>query len=842
MSGDPVERARAFFAEEERPGRPRHGKYELVREAGRGGMAVVWEAWDPDLKRRVALKILAGGSLERLRREAEAAARLRHPGVVTVHEVGPDYLAMDFVEGRTFAEAAAGMPTSRKLEVLERAAEAVAHAHAQGVVHRDLKPQNLLVAADGRVVLTDFGLARVEGAESLTRTGAVVGTPHYMAPEQVRGEAGRIGPATDVWALGVMLYEAVSGRKPFDGPTPLAIHDAIVRSEPGALGGEAGSVAAKALEKDPGRRYADAGAFLADLRSLRSGSRVEARSSNAGRWLRRHALSFFLMVASMAIVAAIVVVAFWVDGERRRVLEALRTQAKISLDAALALRRAGANEKMRQFLPPMEAAFEEVVRRVPDSAEAWWLMGRMYRALMDLPKALRCQKEALRVAGNYAPARYELAVIQASEEARRIKVTLDGTMGEPQTAVDVMDRPGDQVLGHVLSFLQGVEGGTSEHQVAEALVEFKGSGRTAEAKRLLEEVLKSDPGHQDARVALAWVIQSEMLPGVEEREKRWKEAEAVYTAGLDRDRGFVPHWMARGQLRFSRGSARRHRGLDPRVDYEGAEADFGAASSLLPDDVEALTWRGQIRVYAGIWAMEQGRNPLDRFDAADDDFQESLRRKGDFSRAALWRGNGWFYRGVWLASHGSDPIPAFKEAERWLDAAVKLPSSDRIEARWRGRLRAQMGAALSRKGEDPTEVFASAERDFSPIPWVMGLDKHIGQRDPWHLTWWSTVHSERARWLTGKGEDASSEIVKARELLDTTLTLNPYFGEALRHRAMLGYQEGEMRAMKGDLKGAALLFARAAADFEAALAVNGNFRYQVGDLDARARKKADELR
>ncbi|HXG61588.1 MAG TPA: serine/threonine-protein kinase, partial [Planctomycetota bacterium] len=287
MNPDSWDRVRRFFSEEEDVPEGR-GRYEIVREIGRGGMSVVYEARDRRLGRRVALKVLREVGPERVRREAEAAARLRHPNVVAVHEVGPDYIVMDLVAGRTLAEAMPELDRGERLRILEAVAAAVAHAHAHGVVHRDLKPANVLLEPDGRVVLTDFGLARLVGGEDLTRTGAVVGTPHYMAPELVRGEGHRAGPAADVWSLGVMLYEALSGRRPFDGATPLAIYERIVHADPEPLPGDFGAIAARALEKDPARRYPDAGAMAEDLRRARAGEPIRARRVGPlGRLWRR---------------------------------------------------------------------------------------------------------------------------------------------------------------------------------------------------------------------------------------------------------------------------------------------------------------------------------------------------------------------------------------------------------------------------------------------------------------------------------------------------------------------------------------------------------------------------
>ncbi len=274
----------------------RMGRYELRRTIARGGSSVVWEAHDPTLDRPVAIKVLRAGNVERLLQEAKAVARLRHPGIVAVYEVGPDYIVMDLVRGRTLAAALPDLDLDARLDVLQAVAATVAYAHGQGVTHRDLKPANIMIADDGRVLLTDFGLAKIADGEDLTMTGAVLGTPEYMAPEQVRGKG--FGPTVDVWALGVLLYQAAAGRLPFSGTTSLETYDLIVRRDPRSLAGRLGAVALKALEKDVGRRYAGAAEFGDDLARARRGERVHA--SRLGRNLRRWAVPG---VAALAVVA-----------------------------------------------------------------------------------------------------------------------------------------------------------------------------------------------------------------------------------------------------------------------------------------------------------------------------------------------------------------------------------------------------------------------------------------------------------------------------------------------------------------------------------------------------------
>ncbi len=261
----------------------RIGKYDVVRVIARGGTAVVYEAFDPDLGRKVAIKALRDGTVDRLRLEATAAARLHHPNIVTVHEVGPDFIVMDYIHGRTLAAAMPLLPLQERVRLIATVARAVDHAHCQGVVHRDLKPGNILIQTDGRAVLTDFGLAKLTDGEDLTVTGGIMGTPQYMAPEQVRGRG--FGTSVDVWALGVMLYLAVSGRHPFDSESVLDIYDQITRREPTPLRGPLGAICGKAMEKEPRRRYPHAAALADDLDRYLRGQAVQA--SQLWRRVRR---------------------------------------------------------------------------------------------------------------------------------------------------------------------------------------------------------------------------------------------------------------------------------------------------------------------------------------------------------------------------------------------------------------------------------------------------------------------------------------------------------------------------------------------------------------------------
>jgi serine/threonine-protein kinase len=295
---------------------------------GHGGMGVVYRAWHLRLHRPVALKMLLAGAhapsaeRERLLREAEAVAGLSHPNIVQVYEVGDvdgrPYFTMEFVEGGSLAQRLAGtpQPADQAAALVATIAEAIQVAHQSGIVHRDLKPGNILLTKDGTPKVTDFGLARrLEGGGGLTLSGAPVGTPSYMAPEQARGDKGAIGPASDVYALGAILYECLTGRPPFRSETAAATLQQVLTEEPvpparlnPRVPRDLQTICLKCLGKEPKRRYASAAALAEDLRRFERGEPITARPVGAaellGIWVRRRPATAGMLAAGVLLVAA----------------------------------------------------------------------------------------------------------------------------------------------------------------------------------------------------------------------------------------------------------------------------------------------------------------------------------------------------------------------------------------------------------------------------------------------------------------------------------------------------------------------------------------------------------
>ena len=294
------------------------GDYELLEQIGRGGQGVVFRARQKSLNRTVALKVISLGQwaskahLKRFRLEAEAAARLEHPGIVPIHEVGERdgscYFSMKFIEGGQLDEVVRRepMPIRRAVELIAKVARTVHYAHEHGILHRDMKPGNILLDAKGEPHLTDFGLARlVETESSVTHTLDVLGTPSYMAPEQAVGNNTPVTGATDVYGLGAVLYQLLTGQPPFAGGTTYETIKLLLDTEPRQprllnpkIDRDLSTICLKCLEKDPKRRYSSALALAEDLERWLKHEPILARHTGifarGRKWVRRNPTSALL--------------------------------------------------------------------------------------------------------------------------------------------------------------------------------------------------------------------------------------------------------------------------------------------------------------------------------------------------------------------------------------------------------------------------------------------------------------------------------------------------------------------------------------------------------------------
>ncbi len=310
------------------------GEYEIISEVARGAMGIVYRARHKRLDRVVALKVLLSGEhaseaeIRRFTREAQALARLRHPNIVPIYDIGEvggrHYFTMDFVEGTTLSKVLGErqLTVTESLGIIEQIADAASAAHGRGVIHRDVKPSNIMLDPEGGVHIMDFGLSKSTAADSKhTRDGTTIGTPAYMSPEQAKGEISRVDERSDIYSIGAVLYEMLAGRPPFGGTNLLEIVLAVINEDPPRLRAvnprvprELEIVVQKAMEKSPERRYRTAAELRDEVRRYRSGEPIRARP--AGFWylafkrVRKH-WAMMTVAASVIALAALSVAGFF---------------------------------------------------------------------------------------------------------------------------------------------------------------------------------------------------------------------------------------------------------------------------------------------------------------------------------------------------------------------------------------------------------------------------------------------------------------------------------------------------------------------------------------------------
>lgn len=413
------------------------GRFELHEVLGRGGFGVVYRASDRLLDRHVALKIplfatTERGKAQRFLNEAKAAARLRHPNIVAVYEGGEVdgrlYLAAEYVKGETLAQRMKNSRPSLAQAVawVKDLAGALAYAHAQGIVHRDIKPHNVMIGANGRPQIMDFGLARrLDDDSKMTREGALLGTPAYMAPEQARGEIEKVGPHSDQYSLGAVLYELITGQKPFDGPPAVVIAKAASEEPPAPrtinseIPLDLEAICQKAMEKDTARRYENLIALAADLAHWEQGEPTAARPLTAiqrtRHWVRRSP-AFATLVLTVAVLLVLAATGSGVGAF-------LLSQSNDELESALA----GAQEQSQKAAAEAEKAAratKDVEKRTEEAdaetKRAELAQSENEKALADLEAAMERRTTVEKELASVGAER-EKAAEKSTESKARLK-------------------------------------------------------------------------------------------------------------------------------------------------------------------------------------------------------------------------------------------------------------------------------------------------------------------------------------------------------------------------------------------------------------------------------------
>ena len=815
-------------------------------------MGVVWKALDTDLQRFVCIKLIrqeeAGGhhALERFLREARLAARLRHPHIIPVHEVGEvdgkHFLAMDYIDGRCLSslfdetrEAKLGghrdghARLRDEVRILADVADAVAYAHGQGVVHRDLKPGNVLLDKSDHAWVIDFGLAKEtslgeEGRarlRTLTMTGQVMGTPAYMSPEQAAGRAAEMGPATDIYALGVMLYEALTGGLPFERGDLLEILKAVIREEPQSprrrnahAPAELEAVCLKAMEKERGRRYASAAEVAEELRRWLRGEPVAARrpgvAYRAWRWAARRRRAVVPVAVAVVSLAAL---GIWGGFSRAKAREdaAARTAAEGRAQQDRESRRrtlkavhdqvaAAVNDfehKVMRFpmVAGLQAAFatekldliEMLIRENPEFGALYSWRGKVKEILDDRSGAEADYDRGCALSPDRAVVWY-LRGIHRVDSYTRLRIlppshtgSKDAPAEPPTPETDEMKawrEGGVADLGRMERAAQDELIGNDERQVGLAwLALYRGDAE----------------GREEALSRLAHVAgpRAAYLRGIAHLYRgEYDDAESCYSETLADWPLYDFAWAQRCCARYGKATAMTTAGDDPRTVLGLAYADANQALELAPDWISALSNRGLVRLSLAEAEGRAGGDPRSALLQAIGDFGQALRLDPDHAPAHTKRGAAWIALGRAEAERDIDPRESLRKALADYGRALELQPEDAEALADRGFAWELIAGAEATRGTDPDGSLRKALADF---------DAALA-RDPAHS---KATNNRAVAWLdvarmeAEKGVSPRSSLQKAIAGLDAAIARDPGLANAHNNRGNARRLLGDAEAKEG---------------------------------------------
>jgi tetratricopeptide (TPR) repeat protein len=571
------------------------------------------------------------------------------------------------------------------------------------------------------------------------------------------------------------------------------------------------------------------------------------------------------LLASAAVGIAVREKSGRLDAEKEKNLSLLREHARTSLEAVLGFRRAGANEKMKQFVPGLEAAYRQALDSAPDVAEVEYLMGRMHRALMQEEEALAFQERALKKDPSYAPALYERAVLLANRygsaltkaiaDARRLppgQVTAQTANSTPLP--DPLDVEGNSrellaIRDLILKDCTAIEGILSREPqngrpraVSDAnVLTVKGilalwRLNFPEAQRLLQDAVQKDPMLEEAWAALCESmyrqanIRSRESRDIDEVLHSYAEADRVYEKAISYDKGYAPHWVGRADNRRHRGTYLMGRGQDGGPDHQGADQELTRALELNPDREETLYLRASVRQMLGVIRMDHAENPEKDLAAAEEDVRLILSRWSDRPTAWVLKATLHVQRARWRLRSGADPLPEFEAAEKASQRAIELDPQSPDPLLDLATTRMHRAIWRSGHGMDPLPDFAAAEKDFNES---LRSVRHTAR--PWEGR--SQLEFYRGLYQLGRGGDPFEDFTKAAQDYGEVLKLNPANARSAASRGRVFAKLAGLYEKKGESSKAVETLRAAADDMARGIELNKGLEAEFGAELSEIRKR-----
>lgn len=673
---------------------PSFGRYESLELLGQGGMATVYKAFDPSLGRHVALKFLRRdepGYLKRFLMEARLQARINHENICRVYEVGQvedkPYIAMQYIEGKTLKDLAPKLTLQEKAMILKQVADAVHEAHRMGLIHRDLKPVNILVerAPDGgwTPYVLDFGIARHAEGSDMTATGLVLGTPWYMSPEQASGNSSSLDHRTDIYSLGATMYEVFSGELPFDAESAAAVLIKIMVQDPVPLQqrdptipADLQTIVMKCMEKEPARRYQSAKAVADELDRYIKGDPILARPtgifSRTYKKVRKHrpvAITVAIGIVLIAILGTINLRARWKAQKQ--------TEIARSLGQQIAKMESGLRSAYLQPLHDVRPHKQKVRSQMKEIEQQMQQLG-----------------ESAQGPGYYALGRGHLAL----GEYAQAKSNFEKALEKGNNTSD---------LAHALGMTMGA-------LYRQQLQEAERIQNAEIRKSVIEKIQKEyrDPALQYLKQGEAPEYLGALIAFY---EKRWKDAERLADVAIREDSSLYEAKLLKGNIHAAIANELHNAGkIQPAIDeFEQSAKNLEDAIEFARSDPGAHADLCDLRLQViDVYAYQESGDLNPSMDRLIRDCDRALQVDPDQSKIHTKKAEAFWLKGRWMMETGTDPVPTLIEGRKEAERAIKLDPKDGLAYKTAGVAYLVQAEYELNRGEDPRRTLAAAIQNF----------------------------------------------------------------------------------------------------------------------------------